>query len=61
MCIQYYRTYTCGCELQEEFVQCEERLGTNVRCEPVPRKPLVEALHMCALHMVEEGKDEMHG
>ncbi len=60
MCIQYYREYTCGCEMDEEFVQCDERLGTNVRCEP-ERRPLVEAVHMCVFHMVEEGKDEMHG
>jgi len=60
MCIQYYRTYTCGCKRNEEFVQCDERLGTNVRCDEVHLKPLLAALHMCFSHMVEEGNDEMH-
>lgn len=60
MCIQYYREYTCGCEEEEEFVQCDKRLGTNVRCDPVRQKPLPAAVHMCVRHMVQEGKDEMH-
>jgi hypothetical protein len=60
MCVQYYREYTCGCEEDEEFVQCDKRLGTNVRCDPVRPRPLPKAVHMCRMHMVNEGKDEMH-
>ena len=60
MCIQFYREYTCGCIKKEEFVQCEKRLGSNVRCDPVRQMPLPGALHMCIRHMVREGKDEMH-
>ncbi|KAL6229472.1 hypothetical protein BDW75DRAFT_97594 [Aspergillus navahoensis] len=60
MCIQYYRLYTCGCKKNEEFKQCNERLGTNVKCSPVRLEPLDPSVHMCAKHMMKPGKDEMH-
>ncbi|KAK4140986.1 uncharacterized protein C8A04DRAFT_31421 [Dichotomopilus funicola] len=60
MCIIYMREYTCGCEEEEEFVQCEKRLGTNVRCDPVREIARPASMHMCRHHMVREGKDEMH-
>ncbi|KAL4891354.1 hypothetical protein BDV59DRAFT_182301 [Aspergillus ambiguus] len=60
MCTQYYRMYTCGCRKTEEFKQCEERQGTNVKCSPVKWEPLDPSVHMCARHMVKPGKDEMH-
>ncbi len=58
MCIQYYRMYTCGCRKEEEFQQCEGRIGTNVKCTPVIWEALPVSLHMCKRHMVKEGKDE---
>ena len=59
MCTQDYRMYTCGCKKLEEFRQCEARLGTNVRCNPVVQNPLDPSVHMCSRHMVKPGKDEM--
>jgi len=59
MCTQYYRLYTCGCKKEEEYKQCEERLGTNVKCSPMNWVPLDPSAHMCKKHMVKEGKDEM--
>jgi len=59
MCIQTYRLYTCGCKKPEEFKQCRERQGTNVKCTPTTREELAESLHMCSKHMVKVGKDEM--
>ncbi|RAK99351.1 uncharacterized protein BO80DRAFT_128457 [Aspergillus ibericus CBS 121593] len=44
----------------EEFEQCEERRGTNVKCSPMRWRPLDPSVHMCVRHMVKPGKDEMH-
>ncbi len=60
MCEQDYRMYTCGCKKLEEFRQCEERQGTNVKCTPVKMTKVQDSVHMCSKHMVKEGKDEMH-
>lgn len=43
----------------EEFKQCDERFGTNVKCSPVKEEKLDPSVHMCARHMVKPGKDEM--
>ncbi|KAF2135472.1 uncharacterized protein K452DRAFT_281471 [Aplosporella prunicola CBS 121167] len=59
MCIQDYRLYTCGCKKLEEFRQCAERQGTNVKCSPVTQQRLQDSVHMCSRHMVKPGKDEM--
>lgn len=40
MCMQYYRIYTCGCRKEEEYKQCEDRLGTNVKCDRMTWEPL---------------------
>lgn len=37
MCESKYIKYTCGCKKEMGFIQCEERLGTNVRCHPVTK------------------------
>ncbi|KAI0837091.1 hypothetical protein F5Y06DRAFT_91836 [Hypoxylon sp. FL0890] len=60
MCKQYYRMYTCGCKKEEEFKQCDERLGTNVKCSRIRWEELPVSAHMCKKHMVKQGKDEMH-
>ncbi|KAL4778849.1 hypothetical protein BJX76DRAFT_342307 [Aspergillus varians] len=52
MCTQFYRIYSCGCKKPEQFKQCDERLGTNVKCDPITSEPLPESDHMCARHMV---------
>jgi hypothetical protein len=59
MCTQDYRMYTCGCKKLEEFRQCAERDGTNVKCSPVVQNRLADSVHMCSKHMVKPGKDEM--
>ncbi|QKX54495.1 uncharacterized protein TRUGW13939_01582 [Talaromyces rugulosus] len=59
MCTQFFRMYTCGCRKTEEFQQCPERFGTNVKCSPVRWTESGASLHMCIKHMVKPGKDEM--
>jgi len=59
MCTQTYRTYTCGCEKPEEFKQCPERLGTNVKCNPMTKEALPDSGHTCSKHMLKPGTDEM--
>lgn len=59
MCLQYYVTYTCGCQKNLRFIQCEERRQTNVKCHPVRRVEEEAAEHMCSKHMVRPGTDEM--
>lgn len=59
MCKQYFRVYTCGCKKLEEFVQCQARQGTNVKCLPTTQVPLAVSVHMCSKHMVKPGTDEM--
>ncbi|ODA82432.1 hypothetical protein RJ55_00939 [Drechmeria coniospora] len=56
---QFYRIYTCGCRKPEEFVQCSDRIGTNVKCTPVTWQPKDPSVHMCTKHMVKVGKDEI--
>ena len=55
MCIQNYRTYTCGCKRTEQFKQCEPLLGTNVKCSRLRWEPLGPSAHMCLQHMVKPG------
>jgi hypothetical protein len=35
MCTSHYITYTCGWKKEMEFIQCAERRGTNVKCDPI--------------------------
>lgn len=53
MCTQDYRIYTCGCKKSEEFHQCQQRRGTNVKCTPVVQGELRSSPHMCSGHMVK--------
>ncbi|KAL4916232.1 hypothetical protein BDW62DRAFT_212104 [Aspergillus aurantiobrunneus] len=59
MCTQFYRMYSCGCKKPEQFKQCDERLGTKVKCDPIKSEPLPESEHMCSRHMVKPGNLEM--
>lgn len=60
MCTQKYIQYTCGCKKNAEFIQCEARAGTNVKCNPVRKEKEKDSAHMCATHMVKPDTDEMH-
>lgn len=51
MCITYYITYTCGCKGDLEFVQCENRRGTNVKCDPMEKNLGKEASNYCPRHL----------
>ncbi|KAK0732981.1 hypothetical protein B0T26DRAFT_682522 [Lasiosphaeria miniovina] len=51
MCTSYYIKYTCQCK-EMEFVQCEERQGTNVRCTPVTKRHRKDAQNFCESHLV---------
>jgi hypothetical protein len=35
VCKQYFVKYKCQCVERNEFVQCEARRDTNVRCDPL--------------------------
>jgi len=59
MCKQETRKYSCGCIKPEMFIQCEELLGSNVRCPRLEKVKLAEALHYCRDHLVEEGTGEI--
>ncbi|KAF0642333.1 hypothetical protein FPSE5266_20133 [Fusarium pseudograminearum] len=53
MCTLKYVTYTCGCQKDAEFVQCEARQGTNVRCHRLARESLKNATNHCQNHLVK--------
>lgn len=38
MCSQAYTLYTCGCKMESEFKQCEEKLGTDLMCHKLEDK-----------------------
>jgi hypothetical protein len=46
------QTYTCGCTKPKEFIQCQEREGTNAKCSPMPKVQEPPKTHMCIDHMV---------
>ncbi|KAH7054337.1 hypothetical protein B0J12DRAFT_450414 [Macrophomina phaseolina] len=37
MCTSKFVKYTCGCKKEMEFIQCEARRGSNVKCDPVEK------------------------
>ena len=52
MCTSKLIRYTCGCEKEMEFVQCEERQGTNVRCNRTKKEKAKDAANFCSKHLV---------
>ncbi|KAK4171144.1 hypothetical protein QBC36DRAFT_199970 [Triangularia setosa] len=52
MCTTFYIKYTCGCKKGGEFVQCEERSGTNVKCKPVLLRQGKLSANYCSGHLV---------
>ncbi|KAE8340633.1 hypothetical protein BDV24DRAFT_133537 [Aspergillus arachidicola] len=53
MCTTYYIQYTCGCRREWEFVQCDERQGTNVRCHPILKRWGKDSTNYCKNHLVK--------
>ena len=53
MCTSRYIKYTCGCKKEMEFVQCEERQGTNVKCDPAQKRQGKESTNYCPRHLVK--------
>ena len=53
MCKSKFIKYTCGCKKEMEFVQCEERRGTNVRCNPVRKEWGKDSANYCRVHLVK--------
>jgi len=52
MCTSKLIRYTCGCEKEMEFVQCEERQGTNVKCNRTRKEKAKDAANFCSKHSV---------
>ncbi|KAI9810374.1 MAG: hypothetical protein M1832_001355 [Thelocarpon impressellum] len=44
--------YMCGCEKEMEFIQCNERKDTNVKCKPVQKILMKQSVNYCARHLV---------
>lgn len=53
MCTSHFIQYTCGCKKEMEFVQCEGRQNSNVKCHPVEKKFSKEAPNYCSDHLVK--------
>ncbi|KAH7176365.1 hypothetical protein EDB81DRAFT_772502 [Dactylonectria macrodidyma] len=53
MCTSMYIKYTCGCKDEMEFIQCSERGGTNVKCNPVTKAWGKDSLNFCPRHLVK--------
>ncbi|OAX30917.1 hypothetical protein K503DRAFT_777783 [Rhizopogon vinicolor AM-OR11-026] len=45
--------HTCGCRKDSEFVQCQMRQGTNVKCSPVTRTQGGISANYCSQHLVK--------
>ncbi|KAH7376416.1 hypothetical protein B0T11DRAFT_272294 [Plectosphaerella cucumerina] len=55
MCTSKYILYSCGCKKETEFVQCEERQGTNIKCEKIDKAWEKDSPHYCSGHLVKPG------
>jgi len=53
MCESKCITYTCGCTKEMEFVQCQERRGTIVKCHPATKTPDKVSTNYCPGHLVK--------
>lgn len=54
MRVQEYVKYTCGCKQESEFKQCDERQGTNVKCDPIKKVLVGSVQHYCRKHLVPD-------
>ncbi|KAI0198714.1 hypothetical protein F4808DRAFT_434887 [Astrocystis sublimbata] len=55
LCIKY----TCECQKDGQFVQCEERQGTNVKCHSIPKIIDKFSTHYCSAHLVKAGTQKI--
>jgi hypothetical protein len=53
VCIQKWIQYTCGCKEDSEFVQCDARCGTSVKCQPVTKEKEKDSTNYCRNHLVK--------
>lgn len=53
MCTSLFIKYACGCKKEMEFVQCDERRGTNVRCQPFRKEWGKDSANYCRGHLVK--------
>ena len=56
-CTQKVRRYSCGCIKTEEFVQCNRRVDSNIRCARARREFLPDKRHYCQMHLVLAGTE----
>ncbi|BCS00012.1 uncharacterized protein AKAW2_50353A [Aspergillus luchuensis] len=52
MCTSYYIQYTRGCRKEMEFVQCDGRQGSNVKCKPIKKELGKNSTNYCKGHLV---------
>ena len=53
MCDSKFIKYTCGRKKEMEFVQCAERQGTIVKCNPITKVWGKDASNYCSGHLVK--------
>jgi len=53
MCTSKYFKYTCGCKKEMEFIQCQERVGTNAKCHPIIKVWGKDSTYYCSRHLVK--------
>ncbi|KAI1501448.1 hypothetical protein F5X99DRAFT_382525 [Biscogniauxia marginata] len=53
MCTSKFIKYTCGCKKEMEFIQCPERQGTIVRCNPITEAWDKDSTNYCSKHLVK--------
>ncbi|KAI1735777.1 hypothetical protein F4680DRAFT_297656 [Xylaria scruposa] len=53
MCTSKFIKYTCNCKKEMEFIQCDERRGTNTKCSPPNKEWEKDADNYCPRHLVK--------
>jgi len=59
MCESQFIQYTCGCKKEMEFIQCEERRGTIVKCSRITKSKGKESMNYCSTHLVKPDAPEV--
>lgn len=55
MCTNLQIAFSCGCQKEMDFIQCKERQGTNVRCNPSIKALGKTSPNYCRRHLVPPG------
>ncbi|KAJ2899010.1 uncharacterized protein MKZ38_003524 [Zalerion maritima] len=55
MCSWNYVRYTCGCEKQSEFIQCEKWNGTIGKCKKLVKGGSKASSNYCPTHLIADG------